>query len=96
MSIPVANRIIQGVKDLPDPKNTDDEFWKTLKDPSFKGTVNIMLVHAACQHDPVMLNDEQCRAQLAKICTLGQLLMTPDTFAESIANSESMNRNDDF
>lgn len=96
MNIPVANRIIQGIKDLPDPKETDDEFWKTLNSPSFKGTANIMLVHAACQHDPVMLNDAQCRAQLAKIHTLGQLMMTPETFADSIANSDSMNRNDEL
>lgn len=94
METPVANRILQSIADLPNPDKTQDEFWKTLHDPSFKGTVNIMLIHAASQFDPISLDNKQCRSQLAKIYALANILNAPDSFVSSLKNQEPIPRND--
>lgn len=55
----------------------EPEFWKVMESKPFIQSVIFLMLNESRKCDPAMLNDAQCRTQLAKIKAYQELLDLP-------------------
>lgn len=84
---PLVNQIITNTRDLP--KNKDHHFWQLIDSLAFKDTALVLLLSSFPKSNPVNMSSETCRAVLAQLWSLRQLLDMPQLMMDAISQSNS-------
>lgn len=64
------------IDDLPDP-DINPDLWKLLDDPNLPKLAVALILNVSREYKPELLNDAQCRTQLAKIKAYQELIDLP-------------------
>lgn len=88
---PLINQILCKVQELP--KDKTHHFWQIIDSLAFKDTALVLLLSSFPKNNPANLDGATCRALLAQLWTLRQLIEAPEIMWKSLAHTGALEVN---